>query len=490
MKIVGRMILGVIVFFVTVVGDVGYEAAAESGNVIQNIAVPEYGLGKIEEEKDVAVEPDISQDKVFAEPEKVLKKKTKKKSLRWKKKFKKEHRRLEPEIIATSDDICKLIYERGMLYEEEQVVRYLNEVAGRITERSDVERDVKIEVKIVRDPLVNAFALANGTVHIHTGALACLKSEAQLAFLLGHEISHISEKDIVFNRKSSHEKIIAFKLFDIVLSPTAVLFGLFGDLAQFGFNLLHASTITGYSRNFEARADRDGILWASEEGYHPQEAAGMLDIFLREKEKYRTGDEIYFLMSHPSNKWRRRQLTKVISKKYGDVYVGEVNETQFLLNMLSIKLYNAKLNMKMDRLVHAEDNVKWVLDNFPENPRAHDIAGEIYRLEAEDLDKVKRELNSKEWKKFKNDLKNEELKNILVKKARNEYQEAIRLDASFSDPHRGLGLLNNELKEKDKALTNFEQYLILSPNAKDKRYIKFMIERIHKEKDKENREEK
>lgn len=485
MKIVGRMILGVIVFFVTVVGDVGYEAVAESGNVIQNIAVPEYGLGKIDKEKDVAVEPDILQEKVFAEPEKVLNKKKKNKPRRWEKKFTKEHRRLEPEIIATSDDICKLIYERGMLYEEEQVLRYINGVAARIAEHSDFGSDVKIEVKIIRDPLVNAFAMANGAIHMHTGALACLKSEAQLAFLLAHEMSHVSEKDVIFNTKSSHEKIIAFKLFDIVLSPAAVFFGIFGDLAQLGFNLLHASTITGYSRNIEARADRDGILWASEEGYHPREAAAMLDLFLREKEKYRTGDEIYFLMSHPSNKWRRKQLDKIISKKYSGVNVGEVNETEFLLNMVPIKLYNATLNMKMHRLVHAEDNVKWVLENFPENPRAHNIAAEIYRLEAEDVDKVKRELNSKEWKKFKNDLKNEELKNMLVEKARDEYKEAIRLDDSFPDAYRGLGLVNYDLKEKDSALANFEQYLTLSPNAKDKRYINFMIRRIHKEKDKE-----
>ncbi len=484
MKIVGRVVLGVIVFVVAVAGDVGCAFAARGANVIQNVEAPDYVLPEVDTEKGLAVVPDFAPERVLAEPGKILEKR-RKKSHRWEKKFTKEHRRLEPEIIATSNDICKLIYERGMLYKEEKVLRYINGVAGRIAEHSDFDSDVKIEVKIIRDPLVNAFAMANGAIHMHTGALACLKSEAQLAFLLAHEMSHISEKDVISNTKSSHEKIIAFKLFDIVLSPAAVFFGLFGDLAQFGVNLLHVSTITGYSRNIEARADRDGILWASEEGYHPQEAAAMLDIFLREKEKYRTGEEIYFLMSHPSNKWRRKQLDKVISKKYAGVAVGEVNETEFLLNMVSIKLYNAKLNMKMDRLVHAEDNVKWVLENFPENSKARNIAAEIYRLEAEDLDKVKRELNSKEWKKLTKGLKKEALKKILVEKARDEYKEAVRLDGAFPDARRGLGLLNYDLKEKDEALANFEKYLELSPNVKDKRYINFMIRRIHKEKNKE-----
>jgi len=489
MKTIGRALLGAGLFLVTLFDGSDYGFSAETGNVVQNVTAVDYSVPDIDQETDIVVNPDIAEKWILAESEKRPTKKPKK-SYKRKKEFTEEHERLEAELLIESDNVCKIIYERGMLYEEDEVLRYLNEVAVRIAEHSDVERDVEIEVKIIRDPLVNAFAMPNGSIHVHTGALACLKSEAQLAFLLGHEMSHISKKDVIFNTKSKHEKTIAFKLFDIVLSPTAVFFGIFGDIAQFGFNMLHASTITGYARNIEARADRDGILWASEQGYHPHEAATMLDIFLREKERYRTGDEIYFLMSHPSNIWRRKQLDRVISEKYGGVTIGEVNETQFLLNMVSIKLYNAQLNTKMDRLVHAEDNVSWVLENFPENLKAHCIAGEIYRLEAEDSDKVKRELNSAEWKKFTKDCKKEELNKILIEKARNEFEEAIRLEVSYADAYKGLGLLSYELKEKDEALAYFEKYLELSPKAKDKRYISFMINRISTVKSKEKQEAK
>ena len=48
--------------------------------------------------------------------------------------------------------------------------------------------DVKIVV--IKDPYLNAFAFPNGVIYIHTGMLARMDNEAQLAALLAHEMSH------------------------------------------------------------------------------------------------------------------------------------------------------------------------------------------------------------------------------------------------------------------------------------------------------------
>ncbi|MBU1894439.1 MAG: M48 family metallopeptidase [Candidatus Omnitrophota bacterium] len=479
MKKIKQSLLGLTIVVVMVFFGIRCLSATEVSGVIQDVPVGDYNLDTIGEEgRVIDVKSEINEEEVSVNP----KIKTKK-SYAKKKKYTKEHKKLEPEIIAETNNICKLIAERGMLYQEQEVLRYVNSVATRIAEHSDLENSGNIKVKIVRDPLVNAFAMANGVIHVHTGALASLKSEAQLAFLLAHEISHVAGKDVIFSTKSSHDKIIAYKLFDIVLSPTAVFFGIFGDLAQIGFNMLHVATITGYSRNIEARADRDAISWTSEQGYNSFEAAAMLDIFLKEKDKYCRGSEIYFLMSHPSNKWRQEQLKKVISKKYGDMVSGEINQLRFLMNMVKIKLYNAQLNIKMDRLLHAQDNVSWVLEKFPDNPLAHFIAGEICRLKAEDTDKVKGELNAKEWSKLTKEIGTEELKILWIDTARNEYKKSIQCDSSYPDAYKGLGLLSYNMDEKDPALAYFTKYLELSPEAKDRRYINFMIKRINKSKE-------
>src|SRR5215475_12228267 len=47
---------------------------------------------------------------------------------------------------------------------------------------------------LVDDPTLNAFAMPDGTVVIHSGLLAALENEAQLAAVLGHEITHTTHR--------------------------------------------------------------------------------------------------------------------------------------------------------------------------------------------------------------------------------------------------------------------------------------------------------
>lgn len=390
----------------------------------------------------------------------------------------KEHTDLEDELIYETNIIDELIYKKGMVYENQEITQYLNKIAERVGSHDSAKSNLQIKVRIIRDPLVNAFSMPNGSIYVHTGALARLENEAQLAFLLGHEMSHAVNKDAVFDTKSRQDKTVAYKLFDIVLSPTAVFFGIFGDLAQIGFGLLYASSVTGYRRDIEARADSDGILWASDQGYHPQKAASMLDIFLKEKERYQTGLEIYFLMDHPSNEWRQKQLANIISKKYGDQASGDVKEEEFLNNMAKIKLYNASLNIKMDRLEHAADNIRWVIKNFPENPDAHYLAGEIYRLKAEDKTKLKYELKTEGWKDLVRGREEGKLETYWREQAQEEYRLAIQSDSSYPDSYKGLGFLYRDQNDRTNAVQYFEKYLQLSPKAKDRRYITFLIKEL------------
>src|SRR5438093_12664148 len=47
--------------------------------------------------------------------------------------------------------------------------------------------------EVLRDPTLNAFAMPNGRVYIHTGLLARLDNEAQLAMIVGHEMTHVTQ---------------------------------------------------------------------------------------------------------------------------------------------------------------------------------------------------------------------------------------------------------------------------------------------------------
>ncbi len=387
--------------------------------------------------------------------------------------------KLETELINETRRAEDIFYKSGVLYDDGAVTAYLDSIADRMAGEEKFADNIKLNVKIIREPTVNAFAMATGSIYVHTGTLARLDNEDQLANLLGHEISHVVNKDTVYFMHSYHKKTIVYKLFDIILAPTSVFFGILGDLTQTAFLLFHVATVTGYSRVDEARSDREGMLWAKRCGYNTQDCAALMQIFLKEGEKYRRGQEMFFLMMHPTTKWRLSQLKSMAVDAGADVK-GKGESEEFLKSMTKIKLYNATLNIKWDRFEHARDNIQWVLNKFPGNAEAHFISGEIYRLTAEDKTNLKDELNYKKWFELNKGRKKGELEEEWMRKAAEEYNTAIKYDAGYGDPYRGLALLYIYKKEKEKAMEYLRKYLEVAPGATDKRYVNSLITRLSK----------
>ena len=58
-------------------------------------------------------------------------------------------------------------------------------------------REIPYRFKVVDSPSVNAFAVPGGRVYVTTGMLSFVKSEAELAAVLGHEISHVDLRHCV-----------------------------------------------------------------------------------------------------------------------------------------------------------------------------------------------------------------------------------------------------------------------------------------------------
>lgn len=114
----------------------------------------------------------------------------------------------------------------GKVLFNDSVSNYVNAV-GDILLQNDPELRSQLHFYVVKSPSVNAFATNNGLILINMGLLAKLENEAQLAFVLSHEISHFIKKhpiDIFLRAKSmEHEAKGAFRrdsLEDIMLAKS------------------------------------------------------------------------------------------------------------------------------------------------------------------------------------------------------------------------------------------------------------------------------
>lgn len=127
---------------------------------------------------------------------------------------------------------------------------------------------VEFRFFVVEDPSINASALPDGTLLINTGLLGAVESEAQLAFVLSHEIAHTMQ---IHYWRQVHETRTKRILITIAAYAAS---GYIGDAALVLGQLGLEAVVNGYGRRIENQADRIGMQNIVERGYDPREAIG------------------------------------------------------------------------------------------------------------------------------------------------------------------------------------------------------------------------
>ncbi len=151
------------------------------------------------------------------------------------------------------------------LYRDPELAAYVDEVGQRLGANS--HRDHLVWHFFVLDsPEVNAFALPGGFVYVTRGLLAHLRTEDQLAGVLGHEIGHVSARHGV---RQYSRGIVVGLIGSAAASATGS--GTIGDMS----NVLGTVLLNGYGRRHELEADRLGARYLAASGYDP---AAMSDV--------------------------------------------------------------------------------------------------------------------------------------------------------------------------------------------------------------------
>ena len=149
---------------------------------------------------------------------------------------------------------------------------------------------------------VNAFAAPGGYVHITRGALALIKSEAELAGVLGHEIIHVTAKHTV----EAIEKNSAFQMgaSETLAGNSALMDRLAGAVYD---NIVEK----GFGRGEENESDEKGIVLANKTGYAP---SGLGDFLTTLKDRNKDSKEKRGLFaSHPEMQERLDRMKKQIA---------------------------------------------------------------------------------------------------------------------------------------------------------------------------------
>jgi predicted Zn-dependent protease len=155
---------------------------------------------------------------------------------------------------------------------ESPLVQYVNAVGTDLVPQiRSSRRDFGYRFGVLDSPIINAFALPNGSIYVTTGLLSKMNSHDELANLLGHELVHVTEHHGV-NQIGVN---VASELALSTLFTKALAGKLDAEDAELGSQISQQLLSSGYSRANESESDEIGQSLAHRSGYNAQ---GMSDL--------------------------------------------------------------------------------------------------------------------------------------------------------------------------------------------------------------------
>lgn len=222
----------------------------------------------------------------------------------------------EQEVAMGLQSAPQMAQEYGGLYQDNEVQQQAKAVGYKLVKQVEAEAKAKGVQQpyqfdfhvLADDQTVNAFALPGGQIFITAGLLGRLKSEDQLAGVLGHEIGHVIHRHSAQQMaQSSFYQGLVGAVATATTDPYSGMGG--GQIAQYVAQIQQMK----FGRKDELQSDEFGVKYMVQAGYNPEAMIQVMEI-LAEASGGAQRDE--FMSSHPSPENRIAKIKEHIAK-YG-----------------------------------------------------------------------------------------------------------------------------------------------------------------------------
>jgi predicted Zn-dependent protease len=300
----------------------------------------------------------------------------------------------------------------GVLYNNPMLQRYLNAIGQRLVPKDSPNI---YSFKIEYYPLPKAEALSTGTVIVSTGLISMLDNEAQLAYVLAHEIAHVEKNhryEIVrmsviepaLNKEKQESAEKKRALFTAVVSAagagvgglakgvggalTGAMIGLAGGLVTSPILFRDHTTVTEWADLYENEADEAAIGYILDQSYDVREAPKLYARLLHE-EKADPRIGLGFFANEARLKARDARIEELLSGTLKTTIDAKLkagglkgSSGEFNLIMATLKRDNGIHAIDYDLFAMARDNLEEAVSLRSNDPRAQHYLGKIISLTA------------------------------------------------------------------------------------------------------------
>jgi len=182
------------------------------------------------------------------------------------------------------------------------LIDYLEQLFNRLTPHSQLA-EKRIDLVLVENNTLNAFAVPGNIIGVHTGLLMYAKTENQLAAVLSHEMGHLSQRH--YARQLEQQKKMMMPMLAGMLAGLVLAANSNSDAGMatiMGAQAAAQQASLAFSRQNEQEADRIGMQTMVEAGLDPYAAADMFEEMVRANRLNRRPPE--YLLTHPVSESR------------------------------------------------------------------------------------------------------------------------------------------------------------------------------------------
>lgn len=298
----------------------------------------------------------------------------------------------------------------GQLYDNPMLQQYVNTVGQRLVPKDSPHL---YAFRLLLDPVPRAEALSTGTIFISTGLVALLDNEAQLSYVLAHEMAHIEQnhfltkiRNAILEQELAKEKQLEAQkkrtMFAALGAAAGAIAGGAAGGAQWAGIGAMAGGLGGYTlgavmyrnklepteweKEMEDEADEAAVKHLLEQNYDvrqiPPVYARLDQVVSRDA---RVG------LGFAGNPKRVKERTAHVQNLLSGAYKADIDKRlgagglvasgpNFALLMFSLKRDNGVIAMEYDLFAMAKDNLEEAASFRSNDPRVHTYLGRLLAL--------------------------------------------------------------------------------------------------------------